>query len=94
MGYEAPGIFTGRVFALILPGYIALPDLPNDTRVFWLSEKEKALGVRRMEDAGRSPDEPITMTGIKRVLSGWHFWVYTTYYTYLGPGPVGTAVRQ
>lgn len=73
----------GWRFRLIITGYIALPDLPNNTRVFWLNAKEKALALQRMEDAGRKLDEPITMSGVKRVLSGWHFWVYTAYYTYL-----------
>ena len=70
---------------LIFLGYIALPDLPSSTKVFWLNSKEKALALRRMEEAGRQLDEAITLKGIKRVLSGWHFWVYTAYYTYLNP---------
>lgn len=64
-------------------GYIALPDLPTNTRAFWLSEKERSLGLKRMQESGRELGEPITVKGIKRVLSKWHFWVYTAYYTWV-----------
>ncbi|KAJ5180174.1 hypothetical protein N7492_003384 [Penicillium capsulatum] len=76
-------IFDGVItLPMALWGYIALPDLPSNTRVFWLNSNEKTLALRRMEDAGRKLEEPITLAGIRRVLSGWHFWVYTAYYTF------------
>ncbi|KAJ5587805.1 uncharacterized protein N7459_003570 [Penicillium hispanicum] len=76
-------IFDGIItLPMALWGYIALPDLPSTTRVFWLNNEEKALALRRMADHGTKLDEPITLKGIRRVLSGWHFWVYTAYYTF------------
>ncbi|KAL4906982.1 hypothetical protein BDW74DRAFT_167029 [Aspergillus multicolor] len=76
-------IFDGVItFPMALWGYLALPDLPSNTRVPWLKPEEKALALNRMRKAGKSLDEPITWKGTKRVLSKWHFWVYTAYYTF------------
>jgi ACS family pantothenate transporter-like MFS transporter len=65
----------------ILSGYLALPDLPSNTRVPWLKKHEKELAVRRAKEAGKGLDEPVTVAGTLRVLKKWHFWVYTAYYT-------------
>jgi ACS family pantothenate transporter-like MFS transporter len=61
--------------------YYALPDLPSNTRVNWLSPKEIELARQRMMDAGKGKDEPMTWRGVKQILGKWHFWVYTAYYT-------------
>ncbi|KAL3463245.1 major facilitator superfamily domain-containing protein [Aspergillus heterothallicus] len=76
-------IFDGVItFPMALWGYLALPDLPSNTRVPWLKPEEKELALQRMQKAGKSLEEPITWSGTKRVLSKWHFWVYTAYYTF------------
>lgn len=62
-------------------GYYALPDLPSNTRVRWLKPEEKALALARMKRAGKQLEEPFTIQALKRVVTKWHFWVYTTYYT-------------
>lgn len=62
-------------------GYYSLPDLPSNTRVPWLRPEEKALALARMRRAGKQLEEPFTLPGLRRVLSKWHFWVYTSYYT-------------
>lgn len=63
------------------PAYYALPDLPSNTRVHWLTAKEKLLALDRMKRAGKQLEEPFTWRGAKRIVKKWHFWVYTTYYT-------------
>jgi ACS family pantothenate transporter-like MFS transporter len=79
-------IFDGVItLPMAVWGYIALPDLPSNTRVFWLKPHEKKLARERMRKAGKALEEPITLKGVKRVLSRWHFWVYTAYYTYVSP---------
>lgn len=76
-------IFDGVItFPMAVWGYLALPDLPSNTRVPWLKPEEKELALERMRKAGKGLEEPITWKGAKRVLSRWHFWVYTAYYTY------------
>lgn len=75
---------SGDVFWIVAdtyPAYYALPDLPSDTRVHWLTAKEKLLALDRMKRAGKQLEEPFTWRGAKRILKKWHFWVYTTYYT-------------
>lgn len=61
--------------------FYALPDLPSNSRVHWLSAKEKLLALDRMKRAGKQLEEPFTWQSLKRILGKWHFWVYTTYYT-------------
>lgn len=39
------------------------------------------MALKRMKRAGKDLEEPFTLHGLKRVLSKWHFWVYTSYYT-------------
>jgi MFS transporter, ACS family, pantothenate transporter len=79
-------IFDGIItFPMAIWGYIALPDLPSNTRVFWLKSHEKDLARLRMKKAGKAMGEPVTWAGLKRVLGKWHFWVYTTYYTWACP---------
>jgi MFS transporter, ACS family, pantothenate transporter len=68
---------------LTLLAYYAIPDLPTNTRVGWLTPEEKTLALKRMVDAGKGKDVPFTWRGIHRVLLKWHFWVYTAYYTYV-----------
>jgi len=63
-------------------GYYALPDLPTSTRVRWLTPAEKSLAITRMQKIGRALEEPLTLSGLRRVLSNWHVWVYTAYYTF------------
>ncbi|THW17668.1 putative pantothenate transporter [Aureobasidium pullulans] len=70
---------------MALWGYYALPDLPSNTRVNWLTPAEKELALLRMKNAGKQLDEPITWVGVARVFKKWHFWVYTAYYTYSVP---------
>ncbi|KAL1962660.1 hypothetical protein VTN77DRAFT_9294 [Rasamsonia byssochlamydoides] len=76
-------IFDGIItFPMAVWGYFALPDLPSNTRAIWLKDHEKELALRRMKDAGKDLEEPITTAGLYRVLKKWHFWVYTAYYTF------------
>jgi ACS family pantothenate transporter-like MFS transporter len=75
-------VFDGVItFPMAIWGYIALPDLPANTRAPWLKPHEREMAIDRMKRAGKQPNEAITWTGVKRVLSKWHFWVYTAYYT-------------
>jgi ACS family pantothenate transporter-like MFS transporter len=78
-----PTSVMNSTYWLPVEGYFAIPDLPSSTRVRWLKASEKELALQRMKEAGKDLDEPITWNGIKRVLSKWHFWVYSAYYTYV-----------
>ncbi|KAK8071371.1 MFS general substrate transporter [Apiospora hydei] len=76
-------IFDGIItLPMALWAYYALPDLPSNTRVRWLSPEEKQLALDHMKRAGKQLDEPFTLAGLRRILGKWHFWVYTAYYTF------------
>ncbi|KAK7917853.1 pantothenate protein [Apiospora marii] len=76
-------IFDGIItLPMAIWAYYALPDLPSNTRVRWLTPEEKQLALDRMKRAGKQLDEPFTLVGLKRILGKWHFWVYTAYYTF------------
>ncbi|KAK8024551.1 MFS general substrate transporter [Apiospora rasikravindrae] len=77
-------IFDGIItLPMAIWAFYALPDLPSNTRVRWLTPEEKQLALDRMKRAGKQLDEPFTVAGLRRILGKWHFWVYTAYYTYL-----------
>ncbi|KAK7972297.1 major facilitator superfamily transporter [Apiospora saccharicola] len=76
-------IFDGIItLPMAFWAYYALPDLPSNTRVRWLTPEEKQLAMNRMKRTGKQLDEPFTLAGLRRILGRWHFWVYTTYYTF------------
>lgn len=76
-------VFDGVItFPMAIWGYYALPDMPSNTRVKWLTAEEKELALTRVRKSGKGLEEPFTWTGILRVLKKWHFWIYTTYYTF------------
>ncbi|KAK8073283.1 MFS general substrate transporter [Apiospora phragmitis] len=76
--FSFDGIIT---LPMAIWAYYALPDLPSNTRVRWLTPEEKQLALDRMKRVGKQLDEPFTLAGLKRILGKWHFWVYTAYYT-------------
>ncbi|KAJ8103582.1 major facilitator superfamily domain-containing protein [Lipomyces tetrasporus] len=49
-------------------GFWALPDYPTTTRARWLNERERALGVARMEAVGRRAPRKLT---VKRMITMW-----------------------
>ncbi|KAF4119889.1 MFS transporter, ACS family, pantothenate transporter [Geosmithia morbida] len=76
-------IFDGVItFPMAIWGYYALPDLPSNTRVRWLKPEEREFALARMKHAGKQLEKPFTWRGLRRILGRWHFWVYTTYYTF------------
>ncbi|KAH8660313.1 putative pantothenate transporter [Xylariales sp. PMI_506] len=76
-------IFDGVItLPMAIWGYYAIPDLPSNTRVNWLTAEEKQLALDRMKKAGKQLEEPFSVAALKRILGKWHFWVYTAYYTF------------
>ncbi|CAG9986771.1 unnamed protein product [Clonostachys byssicola] len=61
-------------------GYFAVPDSPYNTRVFYLSEEERALAKSRVEEVGRKPFEGVTLKTFKSALSRPFVWVFVLNY--------------
>lgn len=66
-------------FACTIPvallGFIVLPGHPDTCKPFILTENDIRLARERMAAENREPRKPITLSVIKSVLTGWHFWV-------------------
>lgn len=72
---------------ICLAGFLLLPDLPENTRAFYLTEnvrivgsavdsrannnQDRALAKERMESVGRAPRKKLTLATFCRIFSKW-----------------------
>lgn len=72
---------------ICLAGFLLLPDLPENTRAFYLTEnvrivgsavdsradnnQDRALAKKRMESVGRAPRKKLTLATFRRIFSKW-----------------------
>ena len=78
-----PGLFVmdGVIsLPIALLGYVCLPDLPENTRSWYLTPAERAFGQKRMELEGRKGREPYTRAKVKKIFSSWHIYMLTLCY--------------
>jgi ACS family pantothenate transporter-like MFS transporter len=70
---------------ICIAGFFLLPDLPENTRAFYLSEdvgtypctartksnndQDRSLGKKRMEAVGRAPRQKLTLATLRRIFS-------------------------
>lgn len=66
------GIIT---IPLALLGFLFFPNMPYGKRTWWISEKEHAISIQRMEAIGRSGKQPWTRAKVKKIAKSWHTWV-------------------
>lgn len=59
-------------------GFFMIPDLPENTRAFYLSESDVLLAQKRMADVGRAPRRKLGWSILKRVFQRWHVWYVLT----------------
>lgn len=76
---------------IALLGYLVLPDQPENTQRWYLTEEERAFGQKRMELEGRAKKGKYTKKKFRKILSSWHIYVltllYVTFSTYsMGDG--------
>ncbi|CAH0025837.1 unnamed protein product [Clonostachys rhizophaga] len=71
-------------------GYFAVPDSPYNTRVFYLSEEERALAKSRVEEVGRKPFEGVTLNTFKSALSRPFVWVFVVNYIFFCTATYGS----
>jgi ACS family pantothenate transporter-like MFS transporter len=65
---------------ICLAGYFLIPDLPENSRAFYLNEEDKGLAQKRMDDIGRAPRKKLGWSILRRVFTRWHVWGLTTLY--------------
>lgn len=65
---------------IALAGFWLYPDYPHNTKAFYLTEKDKALAKKRMEDVGRAPYSRFDLKFVKRLFGSWHIYALTILY--------------
>lgn len=75
--FIADGIISTPI---ALAGYWLLPDLPENTRAFYLSTEDRALARKRMADIGRAPSSKLGCSAWRRVFGRWHVYALVLLY--------------
>ncbi|KAL9111893.1 MAG: hypothetical protein Q9227_003743 [Pyrenula ochraceoflavens] len=76
---------------IALAGFVILPDVPENTKAFYLKPGERAFARKRMELEGRKGQEPYSRKKIWRILSSWHIWFLALLYVCFNNGSSGAA---
>ncbi|KAK7719491.1 hypothetical protein SLS57_005689 [Botryosphaeria dothidea] len=88
-GWQWLFIMDGLISAPIaIAGFFILPDLPEITKAFYLTDKDRDLARKRMLQVGRAPRSKLGRTAFKRILGRWHVYVLTlSYSVFIMQGP-------
>lgn len=88
-GWQWLFIMDGLISSPIcLAGFFLIPDLPENTRAFYLTPDDTMLARKRMDDIGRAPRRKLGWSILKRVFERWHVWVLTILYIiFINTGP-------
>ncbi|KAF1842235.1 major facilitator superfamily transporter [Cucurbitaria berberidis CBS 394.84] len=65
---------------ICIAGFFLLPDLPENTRAFYLNENDRALAQSRMAKVGRAPRTRLGRSAFKRIFGRWHVYLLTLLY--------------
>lgn len=74
---------------IAVAGFFFLPDVPEISKPFYLTEKEVAFAQKRMELEGRQKRKPYTKDKIKKILTSWHIYALTLLYVFFNNGGAG-----
>ncbi|KAF2185108.1 MFS general substrate transporter [Zopfia rhizophila CBS 207.26] len=74
---------------IALAGYFFLPDVPEISKPFYLSDKEIVVAVKRMELEGRQKRQPYSKSKIYKILTSWHIYTLTLLYIFFNNGAAG-----
>lgn len=73
---------------ICLVGFFLIPDLPENTRAFYLTKEDGELARKRMDDVGRSPKKKVGWSILRRVFTRWHVYALTVLYIiFINTGP-------
>jgi MFS family permease len=65
---------------IAIAGMFLIPDLPENSRAFYLSKDQIELAVKRMDDVGRAPRSKLGWSAFKRIFGRWHVYLLTILY--------------
>ncbi|KAL0938447.1 pantothenate [Colletotrichum truncatum] len=75
---------------IALYGFFALPDLPHNTRAFYLKKDDREYGMERIKKMGRKPPVKLTLKGIKDIYTSWQLWAFILPYLMVAEAGSGT----
>lgn len=64
--------------------FFFLPDTPHKTRAWFLTQDDKDLALRRVEEAGKAAPAKLTWRKAGRILRGWKWWLFVLGYVLYG----------
>ncbi|PGH19020.1 hypothetical protein AJ79_00054 [Helicocarpus griseus UAMH5409] len=67
-------------------GFFFLPDIPEITKAWYLTEAEIALAKRRMELEGRANRQPYTLAKLRKIFTSWRIYLLTLIYVLFSNG--------
>ncbi|KAJ5015731.1 Pantothenate transporter liz1 [Colletotrichum sp. SAR 10_99] len=75
---------------IALYGFFALPDLPHNTRAFYLKKEDREYGLERTKKMGRKPPSKLTLKAIKDIYTSWQLWAFILPYLMVAEAGSGT----
>ncbi|KAJ5873768.1 uncharacterized protein N7529_002198 [Penicillium soppii] len=73
-----------------ISGFFVLPDVPEISNPWYLSEQEVQLAQKRMALEGRRNREPYTKSKLKKIFTSWHIYLLTILYICFNNGAAGS----
>ncbi|KAH8704223.1 major facilitator superfamily domain-containing protein [Talaromyces proteolyticus] len=90
-GWQWAYIIDGSLsLPMAIAGYFLLPDVPEITKSWYLSEEEIKLSQLRMQLEGRKPRSNYTKQKMKRIFSSWHIYLLSLLYVAFNNGSTNT----
>lgn len=88
-GWQWLFIMDGIIsFPICLAGYWLIPDLPENTRAFYLSSEDAVFAQKRMDAVGRAPRKRLGWFILRRVFTRWHVYALSVLYIiFINTGP-------
>ncbi|TDZ30779.1 Pantothenate transporter liz1 [Colletotrichum spinosum] len=73
---------------ICIAGFFLIPDLPENTRAFYLTENDRVLARQRMASVGRAPRTRLGRSAFKRIFGRWHVYLLSILYIiFINIGP-------
>ncbi|KAL2848597.1 major facilitator superfamily domain-containing protein [Aspergillus pseudodeflectus] len=79
---------------IAIAGFFVLPDVPEISNPWYLTEKEVKLAQKRMELEGRKPRGPYTKAKLKKIFTSWHIYFLTLLYLTFNNANGGAPIFQ
>ena len=61
-------------------GFLLLPDVPEITKVWYLTPREREFSRERMQSEGRAQRAPYTSAKVRKIFTSWHIYLLSILY--------------